>query len=76
MCGIVENADRGTTDYRQTMDSLNRYMAEENVPQRRRVQLRLYFAMCKSMHADKYNMEVCMSPECHRLFGSLAALSH
>lgn len=68
VCGIVESSGRGTTDYHQAMDILNRYMEEEHVPHRTRLHLRVYFSQCRALHMDKYNMEVLdfMSPGLQR----------
>jgi potassium voltage-gated channel Eag-related subfamily H protein 7 len=50
ICGIVASMDQLTTEFNQTMDSLNDYMSEMGLPKDMRYKLRSYFHHCKHIN--------------------------
>jgi hypothetical protein len=44
ICGVVANRDPATSEYEQSVDLLNQYMEEHQLPQDLRVKLRQYFS--------------------------------
>ena len=54
-CGIIATLDPASIEYRQTMDELNFFARDQNLPQELRVSLRSYFrntlcAACRASH--------------------------
>jgi len=53
ICGIVASMDQLSTEFNQTMDSLNDYMREMDLPQSLKLELRGYFFHCKHLNRIK-----------------------
>merc|ERR1740130_1347002 len=64
VCGIIASMGQDETDFHQTMDHLNNYMNDVKAPPEMRRRMRQYFHARKSLHKDKYYIEVLdmMSP--------------
>ena len=75
ICGIVASMDMLTTEFNQTMDSLNDYMAEMGLPKEMRYKLRTYFHHCKHINRIKNYKHLLegMSPA---LRGRVTSLVH
>ena len=78
ICGVVSTRDPATTEFHQTMDHLNTFLAEINTPQGKRREIREYFHHCRQLFRAEYynNLLLQMSPKlrgdvalhCHRLW--------
>lgn len=71
ICGVVANRDPATAEYEQTVDLLNQYIEEHQLPHDLRVSLRQYFLYCKDLIRGTYYQGLLeqMSPQ---LKGSVA----
>eukprot|EP00937_MAST-01D_sp_MAST-1D-sp2_P002484 g2484.t1 len=65
ICGIVASMDPLTTEFKQTMDSLNAYMHETKLPPDMRLDLRAFFHHCKHLNRVKSYQSLLehMSPQ-------------
>ena len=54
-CGVVSNLDPAGTEFRTTMDNLNRFMALQGLPQDMRQSLREYFHQTKHLQIARAN---------------------
>merc|ERR1719482_438664 len=63
-CGVVANLDPAGTEFRTTMDNLNRFMKLQGLPQQMRQQLREYFHQTKHLQIARANKHLIqeMSP--------------
>lgn len=75
ICGVVSMRDPATTEFHQTMDHLNTFLAEINTPQPKRREIREYFHHCRQLFRSQYynNLLLQMSP---KLRGDIALHSH
>jgi len=63
-CGVIANLDPQGTEFRNTMDDLNTFMASQAIPNDMRVSLREYFHQTKHLQVAKANKALIenMSP--------------
>jgi len=54
-CGVIANLDPAGTEFRQTMDNLNRFMALQGLPTTMRQQLREYFFQTRHLQIARAN---------------------
>merc|ERR1719482_1835459 len=54
-CGVVANLDPAGTEFRTTMDNLNRFMSQQCLPQQMRQQLREYFHQTRHLQVARAN---------------------
>ena len=54
-CGVISNLDPAGTEFRTTMDNLNRFMALQGLPQEMRQSLREYFHQTKHLQIARAN---------------------
>lgn len=54
-CGVISNLDPAGTEFRTTMDNLNRFMALQGLPQDMRQSLREYFHQTKHLQIARAN---------------------
>jgi len=54
-CGVISNLDPALTEFRTTMDNLNRFMALQGLPQDMRQALREYFHQTKHLQLARAN---------------------
>lgn len=75
ICGVVSTRDPATTEFHQTMDHLNTFLAEINTPQKKRREIREYFHHCRQLFRSQYYHELLyqMSP---KLRGDVALHCH
>mmetsp|Transcript_47020 Transcript_47020/g.112706 ORF Transcript_47020/g.112706 Transcript_47020/m.112706 type:complete len:721 (+) Transcript_47020:374-2536(+) len=75
ICGVVSTRDPATTEFHQTMDHLNTFLAEINTPQKKRREIREYFHHCRQLFRSQYYHELLyqMSP---KLRGDIALHCH
>ena len=75
ICGVVSTRDPATTEFHQTMDHLNTFLAEINTPQEKRREIREYFHHCRQLFRAEYynNLLLQMSP---KLRGDVALHCH
>eukprot|EP01029_Cantina_marsupialis_P007032 TRINITY_DN1775_c0_g1_i1.p1 TRINITY_DN1775_c0_g1~~TRINITY_DN1775_c0_g1_i1.p1 ORF type:complete len:879 (+),score=198.96 TRINITY_DN1775_c0_g1_i1:366-3002(+) len=75
VCSILNQLDEATQEYRRTMDQLNAYMKEMQLPPSMQRQLRVYFQFCKKNIRARYFQDVLskMSP---MLRGQVATYSN
>jgi len=63
-CGVIANLDPAGTEFRTTMDNLNRFMSLQGLPQQMRQQLREYFHQTRHLQIARANKALIenMSP--------------
>ena len=54
ICGVIATMDQASTEFHATMDDLNLYMNENNLPRDLRIRLREYFMYCRHQQRQKY----------------------
>jgi hypothetical protein len=54
-CGVIANLDPAGTEFRTTMDNLNRFMSQQCLPQQMRQQLREYFHQTRHLQIARAN---------------------
>jgi hypothetical protein len=54
-CGVIANLDPAGTEFRQTMDNLNRFMSLQGLPKDMRQQLREYFHQTRHLQIARAN---------------------
>ena len=54
-CGVVANLDPAGTEFRTTMDNLNRFMSQQGIPEDMRIQLREYFHQTRHLQIARAN---------------------
>merc|ERR1719399_1691404 len=54
-CGVLANMDPEVTEFRTTMDNLNRFMSLQGLPQEMRMQLREYFFQTRHLQGARAN---------------------
>ena len=64
---IIANTDPGARWFRQTMDGLNSFMSQYQLPREMRIRLREYFMQAQHMHQGQRRRELLnlMSPMLH-----------
>lgn len=54
-CGVIANIDPGGTEFRQTMDNLNKFMATNGLEDSMRISLREYFHQTRHLQVARAN---------------------
>lgn len=54
VCDVISSLDAASTEYRQSVDMLNKCLAENNCPQEMRIDARAYFLHCRDLFRRRY----------------------